>query len=193
MTRTPITMDPSESFEIIVRKIKESNLHYILSENAFSVEIKIRKKFINLALSPKPKSEPSEEDKEAINISFQKFSVTRSTSSSSAPPGFPAVPIQKKNRHVLPSHPGQTKLFPSFQTKPSTSSPYLNLYQTYATSSSPLKSSTAFPRTSSTGVSSFSLGQSLNCSTFNSKPRTPGLLPGQEEHNHPHSILHGPA
>ena len=40
-------MDPSENCEAIVRNIKHSNLHYILSENPFSLQITIRKKYID--------------------------------------------------------------------------------------------------------------------------------------------------
>ena len=39
-------MNASDHCDLIIKHIKESNLHYILSENAFSVEIKIKKKFI---------------------------------------------------------------------------------------------------------------------------------------------------
>ena len=40
-------MNPSEHCETLVRKIKLSNLHNIMKENPFSVQITIRKKYIN--------------------------------------------------------------------------------------------------------------------------------------------------
>ena len=40
-------MDPSENCEEIVKNIKHSNLHYLLSENPFSLQITIRKKYID--------------------------------------------------------------------------------------------------------------------------------------------------
>ena len=40
-------MNPSEYCEQIVRNIKVSNLHYIMKENPFSLQITIRKKFID--------------------------------------------------------------------------------------------------------------------------------------------------
>ena len=39
-------MGPSATCDRIVQSIKQSNLHFMLNENAFSVNIKIRKKFI---------------------------------------------------------------------------------------------------------------------------------------------------
>ena len=39
-------MNPSEYCDVIVKKIKESNLHFILNENAFSIQINIKKRFI---------------------------------------------------------------------------------------------------------------------------------------------------
>ena len=40
-------MNPTEYCETIVRKIKLANLHYIVNENPFSLQINIRKKFIS--------------------------------------------------------------------------------------------------------------------------------------------------
>ena len=39
-------MGPSQVSDEIVKKIKHSKLHYILHENAFSIKVTIRKKFI---------------------------------------------------------------------------------------------------------------------------------------------------
>ena len=41
------TMAPSMVCDIIVNTVKNSNLHFLLSENAFSAKITIRKKFID--------------------------------------------------------------------------------------------------------------------------------------------------
>ena len=40
-------MNASECCEKLLQQVKGSNLHYTLSENAFSVEIKIKKRFID--------------------------------------------------------------------------------------------------------------------------------------------------
>ena len=42
-----MAIDPSNCCEKIVQKIKESNLHFLLKENPFSVQITIRKKFVD--------------------------------------------------------------------------------------------------------------------------------------------------
>ena len=52
-------MNPSEYCEDIVKKSKESNLHYILNENAFSIQIKIKKKFIDEKAAAKNKLKES--------------------------------------------------------------------------------------------------------------------------------------
>ena len=45
-------MNPSENCEIILRSVKNSNLHYILKENPFSVEVTIRKKYVDTQKQP---------------------------------------------------------------------------------------------------------------------------------------------
>ena len=40
-------MGPSETCNLILSNIKDSNLHFILKENPFSAQITLRKKFIN--------------------------------------------------------------------------------------------------------------------------------------------------
>ena len=60
-------MNPSEYCEVIVKKIKESNLHYILNENAFSIEIKIKKKFID----DKPHSATKNKLKESSDLNVK--------------------------------------------------------------------------------------------------------------------------
>ena len=57
-------MNPSEYCEVIVKKIKESNLHNILNENAFSIQIKIKKKFID----EKPRSAAKNKLKESSDL-----------------------------------------------------------------------------------------------------------------------------
>ena len=51
-------MNPSEHCEIILKLIKESNLHYVLNENAFSLQIKIKKKFIDQKRDYAPENLP---------------------------------------------------------------------------------------------------------------------------------------
>ena len=45
-------MNPSENCEIILRSVKNSNLHYILKENPFSVQVTIRKKYVDTQRQP---------------------------------------------------------------------------------------------------------------------------------------------
>ena len=40
-------MDPTNACESILKNIKASNLHYKLNENQFSLQVTIRKKFID--------------------------------------------------------------------------------------------------------------------------------------------------
>ena len=119
-------MDAIESCDLIIKAIKDSNLHYILHENAFSVQIKLRKKFIE---NNPPKMLPLRPRKsERRNIpTFPKadpfLAKPKPISLLAPPPGFPPnLPLKKEVNHQLlhgqcnqtkPSNSVSAKTFPS--------------------------------------------------------------------------------
>ena len=100
-------MNASECCEKLLQQVKGSNLHYTLSENAFSVEIKIKKRFIDQKPASDLFQKPSSLQNQISRSPFPEKKVSRKNTEKNL--NFPDVQNQNPlTLAVLPPAP----LFP---------------------------------------------------------------------------------